>query len=79
MPHTGLETRLRFYAIAVKTVLYHVFCVSLGPKITKKQALTARNELIRARFACGEPMRDLAREYNISPQRVSQIIHERRR
>ncbi len=38
-----------------------------------------RNELIRQRYALGEGLSDLAREYGISPQRVYQIVHLRRK
>jgi hypothetical protein len=36
-----------------------------------------RNQQIRERFANGEAIADLAREYNITDQRVFQIIHFR--
>lgn len=39
----------------------------------------SRNELIRKRYALGEGLSDLAREYGVSPQRVYQIVHLRRK
>ncbi|MDK3160759.1 helix-turn-helix domain-containing protein [Kamptonema cortianum] len=38
-----------------------------------------RNERIRQRYATGEALSDLAREYGISPQRVYQIVRNRNR
>jgi Mor family transcriptional regulator len=35
----------------------------------------SRDELIRKRHAEGEGLSELARAYNISPQRVHQIVH----
>jgi len=38
-----------------------------------------RNEIIRDRFASGEALTDLANEFEISPQRIFQIVHHRNR
>ena len=39
----------------------------------------ARNELIRQRYAVGEGLSELAREFGISPQWVYQIVHFKRK
>ena len=40
---------------------------------------TNRNQQIRERHSAGETISDLAREFGISPQRVSQIVRGRRK
>lgn len=77
VPHTGLETQLRFYRQAAKTVLNNIF-VGQSPQILIQKALSARNQRIRQLYAAGEFMSDLSREYGISHQRISQIVHGRR-
>jgi DNA-directed RNA polymerase sigma subunit (sigma70/sigma32) len=40
----------------------------------------SRNEIIRLRYAAaGESLSDLAHEFGISPQRIYQIVHHRRK
>lgn len=39
----------------------------------------SRNELIRKRYTLGAGLSDLAREYDISPQRVYQIVNFRQK
>ncbi|MFC1960689.1 hypothetical protein ACFLYO_08260 [Chloroflexota bacterium] len=36
-----------------------------------------RNQLIRSRFAAGEGISDLAWQFDLSPQRVHQIVHSK--
>ena len=74
MPHTGLETLLRFYRQAAKTVLNNIF-IGQSPPILRQKALSARNQRIKRLYAEGELMSDLSREYGISRQRISQIVH----
>ena len=38
-----------------------------------------RNTAIRTRHLTGETISDLAREYGISPQRISQIVRDKRK
>jgi len=38
-----------------------------------------RNAAIRTRHSTGETISDLAREFGISPQRISQIVRGRRK
>ena len=45
----------------------------------KHAAQRSRNEIIRLRYAAGEHLSDLAREFDISPQRVYQIVHGKRK
>ena len=40
---------------------------------------TNRNQHIRERHAAGETISDLAREFGISPQRMSQIVRGKRK
>jgi len=40
---------------------------------------TNRNQQIRERYLAGETISDLAQEFGISPQRVSQIVRGRRK
>ncbi len=45
---------------------------------TKTKEKTDRNDEIRRRHAAGESMGQLAHEFDLSLQRVSQIIHQKR-
>ncbi len=74
MPHTGLEARLRFYQISAKIVLNNVF-TGQSPHILHQKAISARNQHIKRLYADGELMSDLSREYGVSRQRISQIVH----
>jgi Mor family transcriptional regulator len=51
----------------------------LYPGVSQRMTAANRNHIIRQRFADGEGLSDLAREYGISPQRVYQIVHNRNR
>ena len=79
MPHTGLEARLRFSQEARDIILQHITFAPPPLQITKKRIISARNRAIRTRHAAGEHMSDLAREYGVSHQRISQIVHGRHR
>jgi DNA invertase Pin-like site-specific DNA recombinase len=74
MPHTGLETRLRFYRLAAKTILNNVF-KGQSPRILQTKTLLTRNQSIQALYAEGSLMADLADDYGISHQRVYQIVY----
>jgi hypothetical protein len=43
--------------------------------IRRITARLSRNDLIRMRFAVGESMSEIARAFDISPQRVYQIVN----
>jgi hypothetical protein len=51
----------------------HWFFIFIG--FWKSETQLSRNELIRLRAAAGEALSDLARAFEISPQRVYQIVH----
>jgi len=73
MPHTGLETLLRFYRRAAKTVLNNIF-IGQSPRILQAKTLLSRNQRIQALYAEGELLCDIAQDYGISSQRVWQIV-----
>jgi len=78
MPHTGFKTPpLRLIDIAVFDLICAFFEYQ-SPPIAQKHLFLTRNHDIRTRYAQGEVMTDLGREYGISCQRVSQIVHHRR-
>ena len=76
---SGRETvHLDNLRLAEQIILYVTFRdvhdpVPVQQRIHKEE----RNRLIRARHAAGEGLSDLAREYEISPQRVWQIVQVR--
>ena len=74
MPHTGLETRLRFYRLAAKTILNNVF-KGQSSRILRTKTILARDQRIQALYAEGSLMADLADDYGISHQRVYQIVY----
>ena len=76
LPHTGLETRLRFYSTSVKTVLRGIFRHHQR-YIAVNHHQTYRNQQITERFTAGESSYDLAKEFGLSRQRIYQIIHKR--
>lgn len=80
MPHTGVETLLRpEVRVAAFQMLETIFPYIPRRWNSKTPRKVSRNEIIRQRFAAGEPMSDLSSEYGISRQRISQIVHRRRR
>jgi hypothetical protein len=74
MPHTGLETRLRFYRLAAKTILNNVF-KGQSSRILQAKTILTRDQRIQAMYAEGSLMADLADYYGISHQRVYQIVY----
>jgi hypothetical protein len=74
MPHTGLETRLRFYRLAAKTILNNVF-KGQSSRILQAKTILTRDQRIQAMYAEGSLMADLADDYGISHQRVYQIVY----
>ncbi len=48
------------------------------PSPQQQLSIEQRNWLIRQKFEAGEGLSDLARYYGITPQRVYQIVHEKR-
>ncbi len=63
-----------YLGVSALTVLENVFPM-IPDTSAFYQSKSVRNHQIRARYASGELMIDLSRDYGISPQRVSQIIH----
>jgi hypothetical protein len=40
---------------------------------------TSRNAVIRQRYEAGEGLSDLGREFGLTPQRIHQIVHRKRK
>jgi hypothetical protein len=59
---------------AVQHFLSLLYGVSDSPVDTK-----ARNAVIRQRYQAGEGLSDLGREFGLTPQRVYQIVHYKRK
>ena len=59
---------------AVQHFLSLLYGVSDSPVDTK-----ARNAVIRQRYEMGESLSDLGREFGLTPQRVYQIAHYKRK
>jgi hypothetical protein len=80
MPPTGLGgSSVPDLAVAVQLVLDLLY--QTPPSTTPvKHVITqpARNTEIRNRYASGETLEDLAIEFDLSPQRIHQIINRRR-
>jgi hypothetical protein len=72
MPHTGLETQLRFYRLAAKTVLNNIF-TGQSPRLLQAKTALLRNQRIQSLHAEGELLRDIAQDVGVSPQRIWQI------
>jgi len=83
MALTGFDiTRLPSLNAAIQHVLDLLYAGILRPTkpvIQKHISKSQHNEQLRTRYAAGESIADLAREYEISDQRVFQIIHYRQR
>ena len=65
---TGHESIGFSISFAAKWLLRHY-------GILRSYAPQSRNEVIRARFADGESLSDLAAIYEVSPQRIFQIVN----
>ena len=64
--------------LAEQIILYVTFRNAHDPvPVQQRIYKEGRNRVIRARHAAGEGLSDLAREYEISPQRVWQIVQSR--
>jgi Mor family transcriptional regulator len=59
----------------VLDLLYHGTPRPTKPVLPEYLSKSELNEQIRARYATGESIADLAREYEISDQHVFQILH----
>ena len=79
MTLTGFEiTRVPSMNTAIQRVLdllYQGVPRPTQPVLPEYLSKLERNQHIRARYADGESIADLAREYKISDQRVFQILH----
>ena len=79
MPHRAAGARngsaLNRSSLAAALVLQLLYSTPKPPEkpFSKKE----RNNFIRARYAGGETMESLAREFGITVQRVYQIVHHR--
>jgi hypothetical protein len=82
LPHRGLQPRPCYTpSEAVERVLALLYRNAPPPEAplsSKTEEKTDRNDEIRRRHAAGESMGQLAREYDLTLQRVSQIIHQKR-
>ena len=80
VPHTGLKPLLRLLEKrAAFAFLDQIFPEIPQIRMSPSPKRVSRNELIRERYEEGEFMSDLSREYGVSRQRISQIVHHRRR
>jgi Mor family transcriptional regulator len=75
---TGLHS-LEAAIQTILTRLYAGFSFPAQPIARKSPKKTERNAQIRKRFAAGEGISDLGREFGLTPQRVYQIVHRRRK
>jgi Mor family transcriptional regulator len=82
MPHRGLYVRgLQHPGAAIQ---YGILLLYLGQKMPQfpltnhTPTKLTRNQEIRERYAQGETIADLAVAYEISEQRVSQVLRRRR-
>ena len=73
---SGRETvHLDNLRLAKQIILYVTFRDAHDPvPVQQRIYKEERNRVIRTRHAAGEGLSDLAREYQISPQRVWQIV-----
>ena len=84
MPHRGIGLTalydLERAAQHMLSILYREQLQSSEPIFAKnKAAKTDRNQSIRNRYNNGESVTKLAKEFNISEQRIRQIIHGKRK
>jgi len=75
---------VRFYALpdailAIVTRLYSKQPLPKHPKSRKTLKQTERNNAIRARYAEGVSVHELAKEFGISQQRIHQILRGKRK
>ncbi len=80
VPHTGVQTPLRLHLVMAACQLLETIFPGVPRRRTcPNPAKVTRNEFIRQRYAAGELMSDLSKEFGISSQRISQIVHDQRR
>jgi hypothetical protein len=78
VPHTGVGTLFRLQErLAGYRLLERIFTSFPQPRQPMNPMLATRNALIQERYAEGDLMSDLSREYGISLQRISQIVHHK--
>ena len=80
-PHGGSEPQ---YGSGLEYIIGATACLLkllyIGPESPNKRlSLDERNNLIRTRYSAGETLMELASAFGISFQRVSQIVHGKRR
>jgi DNA-binding NarL/FixJ family response regulator len=82
MPRRSLQLLARFSLVQAALLFFkHIHSnksTPLKPISRKLPAKTERNLRIRQKFEAGEAVTDIAEEFGISAQRVSQIIYGKR-
>ena len=83
MPHRGLEPRGLQHPVAAiqygMLLMYIGQKMPLAPLTDHTPSKLTRNQEIRERYAQGETIVDLAEAFDISEQRVSQVLRGRRK
>ena len=82
VPHRGFQPRACYgsneAAERLLAMLYRDIPLPEEPLSSESEEKTDRNAEICRRYESGENMADLAREYGLSLQRISQIIYQKR-
>ena len=78
MPHRGQDHRPRFnvefHVITVLGIFYWSCTLSPIPVSKKTPSKHLRNQLIVERYHQGDSLDELARDYQLSPQRVHELV-----
>jgi Mor family transcriptional regulator len=76
---TGVYAELERAAQVLLAIVYRNAASLHKLAVSKTRPKTERNEQIQARFAAGEAVADLATEFELSQQRIWQIIRGKRK
>jgi hypothetical protein len=82
MPHRGFDIlTVHAYDYAMNNlIVVHYDCLPPIPvPHPRKTPKVERNQKIKEQFACGYTMAELAQHFEVSEQRIHQIIHSARR
>ena len=71
---TRSPVRVKFVPSALNNAIAHILSILYSNQPISNQL---RDEKIRERYAAGEGLSDIAESYNISPQRMYQIVHRK--